>query len=54
MKKHTTKLVVRRETIRALASVDLARVAGGDAAPLVDSGDFHCPAQVAAKPALGG
>jgi len=30
MKKSTLKLTMRRETLRALAQLDLARVAGGD------------------------
>jgi hypothetical protein len=30
MKKSTTKLVLRRETLRALGQIDLARVAGGN------------------------
>jgi hypothetical protein len=29
MKKSTLKLAIRRETLRALAQLDLARVAGG-------------------------
>jgi hypothetical protein len=54
MKKVTIKLVVRRETLRVLASVELAHAVGGDAretgaatcpAPaVVDSGAATCPA----------
>jgi hypothetical protein len=44
MKKPTaTKLTVRRETLRALASIDLTRAAGGDAALLRESGRIMCP-----------
>ena len=56
MKKSLRKLVLRGETIRALAGADLARVAGGaDAAtlscPLVaDSGRVQCPAQAVVGP----
>ncbi len=43
--KKPIKLVVRRETLRALASIELARVIGGDAAVQADTGDFNCPAK---------
>lgn len=39
MKKTPRKLVLRRETLRALAAVDLALAAGG-----LGSGDARCPA----------
>jgi hypothetical protein len=32
MKRQPTKLVVRRETLRSLAGLELVRVVGGDAA----------------------
>jgi hypothetical protein len=39
MKKPTPKLVVRRETLRALAALEFKRVVGGgDAVPLFDTG----------------
>jgi hypothetical protein len=47
MKKLTlTKLMVRRETIRTLASTELVHAVGGDPAALVDSGKEMCPNQV--------
>jgi TRAP-type uncharacterized transport system fused permease subunit len=39
MKKTSRKRVLHRETLRALANMDLARAAGG-----VDSGAAPCPA----------
>jgi hypothetical protein len=43
MKKPTAKLVVRRETLRALAGVELIRViGGGDAILLFQSDVKHC------------
>jgi hypothetical protein len=39
MKKTPQKLVLRSETLRTLAHMDLARAVGG-----VDSGDKPCPA----------
>jgi hypothetical protein len=39
MKKTPQKLVLRRETLRTLAKLDLARAVGG-----VDSGAAPCPA----------
>ncbi len=53
MKKPTTKLVVRRETLRAMSNMDLARVVGGDVVMLFDSGDKNCPALVAPRPPGG-
>jgi hypothetical protein len=41
MKKPTRKLLLRSETIRALRALDnldLARAAGGDVAPVIESG----------------
>jgi len=44
MKKTTPKLVLRRETLRALASTELTRAAGGgDAALPRESGKVMCP-----------
>jgi hypothetical protein len=50
MKKSTVKLVLRRETLRALAQIELSRVAGGDAA-LVGTGgpETGCPFVQAAQ-----
>ena len=43
MKKTTPKLVLRRQTLRALASIELTRaVGGGDAALLRESGREQC------------
>jgi hypothetical protein len=53
MKKSTLKLAIRRETLRALAQLDLARVAGGkpDGRQLgTDSPETGCPLQAAAPP----
>jgi hypothetical protein len=52
-KSSTTKLVVRRETLRALSNVDLARAAGGDAVMLPESGDKGCAVLVAPQPPGG-
>jgi hypothetical protein len=49
-KPNPTKLTVRRETIRALASAELTRAVGGDAAMLVDSGKEMCPSLAVPKP----
>ena len=43
-KTNPTKLTVRRETLRALAGIELTRAAGGDAALPRESGDKMCPA----------
>ena len=44
MKKTTPKLVLRRDTLRALAGIDLTRAAGGgDAALPRESGKVQCP-----------
>jgi hypothetical protein len=56
MKKASTKLVVHRETLRALASVELAQAIGGDADGGVarESGAATCPAPaVVVKPPGG-
>jgi len=45
MKKPARKLVLSRETLRTLHTVDLVHVAGGVVA---DSGDTHCEIQMAA------
>lgn len=42
MKKPTAKLVVRRETVRALTGVELTRAVGGDAILLAESDIKHC------------
>jgi hypothetical protein len=43
MKKASRNLVLRSETLRTLANMELARAVGG-----ADSGDKQCPAAVAA------
>jgi hypothetical protein len=56
MKKTPRKLVLRRETLRALATVDLARAVGGLdsadarclAAATTDTGAAACPTTLAA------
>jgi len=53
MKKPPSKLTLRRETLRALAGLDLTRVVGGDAALPADTGAAMCTNQAAPKP-LGG
>jgi Holliday junction resolvase len=52
-KPNPTKLAVRRETIRALASAELARAAGGDPVMLLDSGKEMCPSLAVPKLPLG-
>jgi len=53
MKKPSRKLVLRRETLRTLANMDLTRAVGGigsGAEPcpaLIDTGDKACPTGVA-------
>jgi len=43
MKRSTPhKLVVRRETLRALTEIDLERAAGGDSVVLFQSGEKVC------------
>jgi hypothetical protein len=49
-KSKTPRLVVRRETLRALASVELTRVIGGDAVQLVESGAATCPGHAGLNP----
>jgi hypothetical protein len=52
MKKRTpTKLTVRRETVRTLAAIELARAIGGDEALPRESGAKMCPAPAAPAPA---
>jgi hypothetical protein len=51
MKKTPQKLVLRTETLRALANIDLARAVGGlnsgaVQCPLVDSGKINCDTDV--------
>lgn len=52
MKRSLTKLVLRKETVRALISADLARVVGGQdtgvAQAVGESKDRQCPAPAAA------
>jgi hypothetical protein len=45
MKKSTLKLAIRRETLRALAQLDLVRVVGGNPDALQDTGNAGtgCP-----------
>ena len=50
MRKSTTKLVVRRETLRALSNMDLAHALGGGVVILIESGDKGCPVLVAPAP----
>lgn len=52
----STKLTVRRETIRSLATLELTRVVGGDTA-LMDQTDTckeMCTLAVVVKPPAGG
>lgn len=61
MKKASRKLVLRSETLRDLANMDLARVVGGiqsgdKPCPLVvapETGDHQCPALAVATVACG-
>jgi hypothetical protein len=56
MKKSMLKLAIRRETLRALAQLDLVRVAGGnpDAQQLGTEGPNNtCPLQVVTLPPKG-
>lgn len=58
MRKTPRKLVLRRETVRALATMDLARAVGGsaDVRPLADTTDTHaaaCPTKAAAISTAG-
>jgi hypothetical protein len=54
MKRPPSKLTLRRETLRALASLDLTRVVGGgDPALLADTGAAMCTDQAAPKPPGG-
>ena len=56
MKRIPPKLAVRRETIRALATLELSRAIGGDA-PLVEETftcKEACTSRAAVKPPAGG
>jgi len=54
MKKASRKLVLRSETLRTLANMELARAVGGVEAVAVDSGRIQCPAlQAVATAACG-
>lgn len=46
MKKSPSKLVLRKETLRALSAMDLARIVGGNSedAQYSETGDKQCPA----------
>jgi len=48
------KLVVRRETLRAIARVELTHAVGGDAAQLVETGAATCPAPGIKQPPPAG
>jgi hypothetical protein len=55
MTKSTRKLVVRRETLRVLAAMDLTRAVGGDVAVMAESGKELCTAiAVLPAPAIKG
>ena len=61
MKKASRKLVLRSETLRTLANMELAHAVGGvvetgaKQCPVAaaDSGDFRCPGAVAATAGCG-
>jgi hypothetical protein len=44
------RLVVRRETLRALATVELTRAVGGDPVQLVETGAATCPGHADINP----
>jgi hypothetical protein len=51
MRKSLPKLVLRKETLRSLSGIDLARVIGGDADSAqvaTESGDKQCGSRAAA------
>lgn len=52
MKKSLPKLTVRRETIRALATLNLSRVVGGDTAQTITC-KVNCSTDLAKLPADG-
>jgi hypothetical protein len=62
MKKASRNLLLRSETLRTLATMDLARVAGGNDSGdaqsakvvAVDSGDFQCPHRAIVAPVTRG
>ena len=49
MKKSLSKLVLRKETVKALANVALARVIGGADEPAAQSGAKQCNAPALAQ-----
>jgi hypothetical protein len=53
MKRSIPKLVVHRETIRALVAMELARVVGGDTARETETCKVNCTLAVAASPPAG-
>jgi hypothetical protein len=53
MKRSPPKLKLRRETLRALAILDLTRAVGGDPALVADTGAEMCTNQAAPKPPGG-
>lgn len=56
MKKSLPKLVVHRETIRALATLELTRAIGGDAAVMgeTETCKVNCTLAAIVKPPAGG
>ena len=52
-KPNPIKLTVRCETLRALAGIELTRVAGGDTAVAPFTGAKMCPAAVITLPPRG-
>lgn len=53
MKKPPRKVALRKETLRVLANMELARAIGGgdsDAVKLADTGDKQCPAPAVVIP----
>ena len=56
MKRSLPKLVVRRETIRALATLELTRAIGGDAAVVAETETckVNCTLAAVVKPPAGG
>lgn len=48
MKKSAPKLLLRKETLRALSGMDLTRVIGGDATDPSQTGDKQCGSRLAA------
>ena len=56
MKRSLPKLAVRRETIRALATLELTRAVGGDAAVVAETDTCKaiCTLAAVVKPPVGG